>query len=109
MNNKINEIINDKDLTTAQKNKQLEKLGVSFRLADGKNKITEAEKKATVVDIKKGIYKGFGLLNHGIGGYDKVEVINNKLKYNIGDIKAYLYMGNHEFEILNGEDLKLMK
>ena len=105
---KVTEIINDKNLTTAQKNEKLEKIGSNVRLADGKNVITDAEKKATVVDTEKGIYKGFGLLDHGVGGLDKVEVVSNKLKYNVGEIQAYLYMGNHEFEIINGEDLKLL-
>ena len=105
----VNEIINDKTMTTAQKNAELEKLGCNIRLAEGKNVITEKEKKATVVDTKNGVYKGFGLLNHGVGGYDKVEVVNGKLKYNIGDIRAYLYMADHEFEIIDGEVLKLIK
>ena len=105
---KVTEIINDKNLTTAQKNEKLEKIGSNVRLADGKNVITDAEKKATVVDTEKGIYKGFGLLDHGVGGLDKVEVVSNKLKYNIGDIEAYLYMGGHEFKIVGGEVLKLL-
>ena len=105
---KVTEIINDKNLTTAQKNEKLAQIGSNVRLADGKNVITDAEKKATVVDTEKGIYKGFGLLDHGVGGLDKVEVVSNKLKYNVGEIQAYLYMGNHEFEIINGGDLKLM-
>ena len=105
---KVTEIINDKNLTTAQKNEKLEKIGSNVRLSDGKNVITDAEKNATVVDTEKGIYKGFGLLDHGVGGLDKVEVVNGKLKYNVGEIQAYLYMGNHEFEIINGEVLKLL-
>ena len=34
---KVTEIINDKNLTIAQKNEKLEKIGSNVRLADGKN------------------------------------------------------------------------
>lgn len=105
---KVHEIIKDKNLTINEKNAELEKIGSNVRLAEGKNVITAEEEKKTVVDTARGVYKGFGLLDHGIGGMDKVEVINGKLKYNIGNIQAYLYMGDHEFEIVDGEKLKLI-
>ena len=103
----VTEVLMDKTLTDEQRCAELEAIDPSYHLS-GVNVITKEEAAKTVVDIKKGIYNGYGLMYDGVGGLDKVEVVNGKLKYNVGEIQAYLYMGNHEFEIINGEDLKLL-
>lgn len=94
--------------TIEEVNKLLEKHGYNVRLAEGLKEISEAEKKATVVDIKKGIINGWALLDVQVGCLEKVKVINGKLEHSIG-FDTICYMGGYKFNVVDGEKLELVK
>ncbi len=106
---KVTEIIRNDKLTVAQKNAELEKIGSTLRLDPSKNVITAEEEKMTVVNVDTGVYSGYGLMNMGGCGTAKVKVVDGKLEENVGFNNGYLYMGGHEFEVPDGEHLKLVK
>ena len=99
------------EITIDEANKLLEENGSFVRLSLTANVITEAEKAETVVDVEKGIYTGWAMVNHGVGKPDKMEVVDGKLKYPMGvtGVTYVAYMNGHKFHISDGETLVLVE
>ena len=77
--------------------------GTGIHLDPEKNVIKPEEAAVVCEDVSK--INGFALLDTGTGSLDKVEIINGKLKYSVGDIVAFVVIGNALFEVQNGTDL----
>lgn len=60
-------------------NKALKEIGSGIQLYPGRNELTEAEIKQTVIGTYPSQANGWGLLDTGTGSFDKVKVTNGKL------------------------------
>ena len=77
--------------------------GTGIQLDPEKNVIKPKEAAVVCEDVSK--INGFALLDTGTGTMDKVEIKNGKLVYSVGDIVAFVVIGNALFEVMNGTDL----
>ena len=77
--------------------------GTGLYLDPEKNVIKPGEAAVVCEDVSK--INGFAMLDSGTGTMDKVEIINGKLKYSIGDTVAFVVIGDALFEVQNGTDL----
>ena len=77
--------------------------GTGIQLDPEKNVIKPEEAAVVCEDVSK--INGFALLDTGTGTMDKVEIKNGKLVYSVGDIVAFVVIGNALFEVMNGTDL----
>ena len=99
----IEKATNDEDrkAALAKANKALK--GTGIQLDPEKNVIKPEEAAVVCEDVSK--INGFALLDTGTGTMDKVEIKNGKLVYSVGDIVAFVVIGNALFEVMNGTDL----
>lgn len=77
--------------------------GTGIYLDPEKNVIKPGEVAIVCEDVSK--INGFAMLDTGTGSLDKVEIINGKLKYSVGDMVAFVIIGDALFEVQNGTDL----
>ena len=77
--------------------------GTGISLNPDKNAVLPSEAAVVCEDVNK--INGFALLDTGTGSLDKVEIINGKLKHSVGDIVAFVVIGDALFEVQNGTDL----
>ena len=64
------------ELTAQEAHAKLKAIGVNVRLVEGKNQLTAQEIAATLVGDTPREANGWGLLDVGIGGFEKVRVVN---------------------------------
>lgn len=104
----IEEIILDytkgeKDLT--ETNEALKEAGSDLYLNPDRNKLTEEEKHSTTVGYYPDQANGYGLMDHGVGAFEKVHVVNGKtVDVNMGAETAYVYIAGKKYE-LKGDTL----
>lgn len=77
--------------------------GTGIYLDPEKNVIKPGEAAVVCEDVSK--INGFAMLDTGTGSLDKVEIINGKLKYSVGDMVAFVIIGDALFEVQNGTGL----
>ena len=82
--------------------------GTGIQLDPEKNVIKPEEAAVVCEDVRK--INGFALLDTGTGTMDKVEIINGKLKYSVGDMYALVIIsdkiaGDVMYEVQNGVNL----
>ena len=63
-------------LTAQEANGKLKEIGVNVRLVEGKNQLTAQEIAETRVGDTPQEANGWGLLDVGIGGFEKVHVVD---------------------------------
>ena len=99
----IEEIILDytkgeKDLP--ETNEALKEAGSNIYLNPDRNKLTEEEKRATTVGYYPDQANGYGLMDHGVGCYEKVHVVNGKtVNVDMGQEFAFVYIGGKKYEL----------
>ena len=104
----IEEIILDytkgeKDLP--ETNEALKEAGSNIYLNPDRNKLTEEEKRATTVGYYPDQANGYGLMDHGVGAFEKVHVVNGKtVDVNMGQEFALVYIAGKKYE-LKGDTL----
>lgn len=104
----IEEIILDytkgeKDLP--ETNEALKEAGSNIYLNPDRNKLTEEEMRATTIGYYPDQANGYGLMDHGVGGFEKVHVVNGKtVDVNMGEEYALVYIAGHKYE-LKGDTL----
>ena len=77
--------------------------GTGIQLDPEKNVIKPEEAAVVCEDVSK--MNGFALLDTGTGTMDKVEIKKGKLVHSIGDMVAFVIIGDVLFEVMNGTDL----
>ena len=77
--------------------------GTGIQLDPEKNTIKPGEAAVVCEDVSK--INGFALLDTGTVTRDKIEIKNGKLVYSIGDMFAFVVIGDALFEVKNGTDL----
>lgn len=82
--------------------------GTGISLNPDKNAVLPSEAAVVCEDVNK--INGFALLDTGTGSLDKVEIINGKLKYSVGDMYALVIIsdkiaGDVMYEVQNGVNL----
>lgn len=77
--------------------------GTGIQLDPEKNVVKPEEAAVVCDDVSK--INGFALLDTGTGTMDKVEIKNGKLVYSVGEIVAFVVIGDALFEVQNGADL----
>lgn len=80
-------------MTAEEANIELEAIGSMIRLDPKKNDITPEEYAAG--DEKN----GWALLDIGIGKPDKVQIIDGKLKYGVGNMQAYVEFKGEKYTV----------
>ena len=82
-------------------NEALKSTGI--QLDPEKNVIKPEEAAVVCEDVSE--INGFALLDTGTGTMDKVEIKNGKLVHSIGDMVAFVIIGDSLFEVMNGTNL----
>ena len=77
--------------------------GTGIQLHPEKNVIKPEEAAVVCEDVSK--INGFAMLDTGTGSLDKVEIKNGKLTCSVGDMFAFVIIGDALFEVVNGTDL----
>lgn len=99
----IEEIILDytkgeKDLE--ETNDALKEMGSSLFLDPNKNKLTEEEKRATLVGYYPDQANGYGLMDHGVGDMEKVHIVNGRcVSCDMGEEIAYVYIAGKKYRL----------
>ena len=104
----IEEIILDytkgeKDLE--ETNAALKEAESDLYLNPDRNKLTEEEMRSTTVGYYPDQANGWGLMDHGVGGFEKVHVVDGKtVNVNMGEEFALVYIAGKKYE-LKGDTL----
>lgn len=104
----IEEIILDytkgeKDLE--ETNAALKEAESDLYLNPDRNKLTEEEMRSTTVGYYPDQANGWGLMDHGVGGFEKVHVVDGKtVNVNMGQEFALVYIAGKKYE-LKGDTL----
>lgn len=86
-------------------NEALKEAGSDLYLNPDRNKLTEEEKRATTIGYYPDQANGYGLMDHGVGAFEKVHVVNGKtVDVNMGAETAYVYIAGKKYE-LKGDTL----
>ena len=99
----IEEIILDytkgeKDLT--ETNEALKEAGSDLYLNPDRNKLTEEEKRSTTVGYYPDQANGYGLMDHGVGAFEKVHVVNGRtVDVDMGHEAAYVYIAGRKYRL----------
>ena len=93
------------EATLEDTNAALKEMGSSLFLDPNKNKLTEEEKRATLVGYYPDQANGWGLMDHGVGDMEKVHVVNGKtVDVNMGEEYALVYIAGKKYR-LKGDTL----
>ena len=96
------------ELTAQEANAKLKEIGVNVRLVEGKNQLTAQEIAATLVGDTPQEANGWGLLDVGVGGFEKVHVVNGvTVDYDNGADTNYalVLMGGKMYKIVDHNKL----
>lgn len=86
-------------------NEALKEAGSDLYLNPDRNKLTEEEKRDTTIGYYPDQANGYGLMDHGVGAFEKVHVVNGKtVDVNMGAETAYVYIAGKKYE-LKGDTL----
>lgn len=100
---KINEILSKYtagEITLEQANADLKNAGTDLYLDPLKNTLTVGEIAATIVGYTPDLTYGFGLLDTGTGGLNKVTVMAGKLiDVDCGDMYALCIIGGKTYHV----------
>lgn len=103
-----NEILNKYttgEMTLPEANEALKEAGSDLYLGPDRNKLTEEEMRGTTVGYYPDQANGYGLMDHGVGAFEKVHVVNGKtVDVNMGAETAYVYIAGKKYE-LKGDTL----
>ena len=78
----------------------------NLTLDPGKNTLTAEELAATTVGDTPAQANGWGLMDHGVGCMEKVQVVNgHTVNVDMGQELAYVYIGGKKYQ-LAGTELK---
>ena len=103
-----NEILNKYttgEMTLPEANEALKEAGSGLYLNPDRNKLTEEEKRDTTIGYYPDQANGYGLMDHGVGAFEKVHVVNGKtVDVNMGAETAYVYIAGKKYE-LKGDTL----
>nr|DAQ74584.1 MAG TPA: hypothetical protein [Caudoviricetes sp.] len=81
-------------------NEALKEAGSDLYLNPDRNKLTEEEKRATTIGYYPDQANGYGLMDHGVGAFEKVHVVNGKtVDVNMGAETAYVYIAGKKYEL----------
>lgn len=96
------------EISMEEANKLFEEIGAPVHLVEGKNTITPEEAAATVVSDNPAEVSGWGLMNHGIGGMEKMHVDHGKFDYDtgfyLGPTRYPFYIGGKRF-LVDGDHI----
>ena len=96
------------ELTMEEANAKLKELGVNTRLVENRNQLTAREIAETHVGDTPKEANGWGLLDVGVGGYEKVHVVDGvTVDYDNGADTNYalVLIGGKMYRIVNGSQL----
>lgn len=96
------------ELTAQEANAKLKAIGVNLRLVEGKNQLTAQEIAETHVGATPQEANGWGLLDVGVGGFEKVHVVDGvTVDYDKGADTNYalVLIGGKMYRIVNGNRL----
>ena len=103
-----NEILNKYttgEMTLPEVNEALKAAGSDLYLNPDRNKLTEEEMRGTTVGYYPDQANGYGLMDHGVGAFEKVRVVNGKtVDVNMGEEYALVYIAGHKYQ-LKGDTL----
>ena len=86
-------------------NEALKEAESDLYLNPDRNKLTEEEKRATTIGYYPDMANGWGLMDHGVGGFEKVHVVDGKtVNVNMGEEFALVYIAGKKYE-LKGDTL----
>ena len=96
------------ELTMEEANAKLREIGVNVRLTEGKHALTAQEIAETRVGATPKEASGWGLLDVGVGGFEKVHVVDGvTVDYDNGADTNYalVLIGGQMYQIVNGSQL----
>lgn len=96
------------ELTMEEANAKLKEIGANLCLVEGKNQLTAQEIASTRVGATPQEANGWGLLDVGVGGYEKVHVVDGvTVDYDNGADTNYalVLIGGQMYRIVNGNQL----
>ena len=107
-----NEILNKYttgEMTLPEANEALREAEAGFTLDPNRNVITQEEFVATTAGETPDTVNGYGLMDHGVGAFEKVHVVNGKtVDVNMGQETAYVYIAGRKYrlrgDVLTEED-----
>lgn len=86
-------------------NQELKKLDCGLQLDPTRNLFSAQELAETRVGETPDEANGYGLMDHGVGAFEKVHVVNGKtVDVNMGAETAYVYIAGKKYE-LKGDTL----
>ena len=86
-------------------NEALKEAGSNIYLNPDRNKLTEEEMRSTTVGYYPDQANGWGLMDHGVGGFEKVHIVNGRCgSCDMGEEIAYVYIAGKKYE-LKGDTL----
>ena len=96
------------ELPAEEANAELKAIGVNLRLVEGRNQLTAREIAETRVGETPKEANGWGLLDVGVGGFEKVHVVDGvTVDYDKGADTNYalVLIGGQMYKIVNGSQL----
>lgn len=98
-----NEILNKYttgEMTLPEANEALREAEAGFTLDPNRNVITQEEFVATTAGETPDTVNGYGLMDHGVGAFEKVHVVNGKtVDVNMGQETAYVYIAGRKYRL----------
>ena len=79
----------DGKLSLEEANAEMERNHINLILDPGKNVITDEERAANIVSDDPTKVTGYGFMYHGVGGPEKMHVVNGKFAYDTGFPKSW--------------------
>ena len=93
------------EMALPEANEALKAAGAGFTLDPNRNVITQEEFVATTAGETPDTVNGYGLMDHGVGAFEKVHVVNGKtVDVNMGAETACVYIAGKKYE-LKGDTL----
>ena len=86
--------------TLEETNEALKEMGSSLRLDPSRNMFTAQELMETRVGDTPDEANGWGIMDHGIGSMEKVQVVDGKcVSCDMGEEIAYVYIGGRKYRL----------
>lgn len=86
--------------TLEETNEALKEMGSSLQLDPSRNMFTAQELMETRVGDTPDEANGWGIMDHGIGSMEKVQVVDGKcVSCDMGEEIAYVYIGGRKYRL----------
>ena len=86
--------------TLEETNEALKEMGSSLQLDPSRNMLTAQELMETRVGDTPDEANGWGIMDHGIGSMEKVQVVDGKcVSCDMGEEIAYVYIGGRKYRL----------